>query len=147
MLRLGSERSEVAVVDDQVGSPTWTYDLALAIKALIDKGCRGTYHAANSGFVSWNGFAREIFRLAALDVTVTPTTTAQFALPAARPLYSTLDCGKLIEETGFVPRPWQEALKRYLELRGDKSIQTDDLGGNYGARRASLGNLYRSRRA
>jgi dTDP-4-dehydrorhamnose reductase len=122
MLRLGSERSEVAVVDDQVGSPTWTYDLALAIKALIDKGCRGTYHAANSGFVSWNGFAREIFRLAALDVTVTPTTTAQFALPAARPLYSTLDCGKLIEETGFVPRPWQEALKRYLELRGDKSI-------------------------
>jgi dTDP-4-dehydrorhamnose reductase len=120
MLRLGSEQSEVKVVDDQVGSPTWTYDLALAIKALIEKDCRGTYHAANSGFVSWNGFAKEIFRLAALEVAVIPITTAEFALPAARPLYSTLDCGKLTQETGFVAEPWQEALKRYLELRASK---------------------------
>ena len=120
MLRLGGERSEVSVVDDQVGSPTWTYDLALAIKALIEKGCSGTYHAANSGFVSWNGFAAEIFRLAGLQVAVKPITTAQFALPAARPLYSTLDCGKLTRETGFAPQPWQQALKRYLELRAAK---------------------------
>ena len=120
MLRLGGERREIPVVDDQIGSPTWTYDLALAIKALIDKGCRGTYHAANSGFVSWNGFAKEIFRLAGLDVTVTPITTAEFALPAARPLYSTLDCYKLMKETGFVPQTWQEALKRYLEQRAEK---------------------------
>jgi dTDP-4-dehydrorhamnose reductase len=123
MLRLGSERSEVTVVDDQVGSPTWTYDLALAIKALIDKGCSGIYHAANSGFVSWNGFAKEIFRLAGLEVTVKPTTTAEFALPAARPLYSTLDCGKLARDTGFVAQPWQEALKRYLELRATRQAQ------------------------
>lgn len=120
MLRLGGERSEVSVVDDQIGSPTWTYDLALAIKALIEKGCRGTYHAANSGFVSWNAFAREIFRLAGLDVKVNPISTAEFGLPAARPLYSTLDCGKLAQETGFVPQPWQQALKRYLELRAAK---------------------------
>jgi len=120
MLRLGGERSEVSVVDDQIGSPTWTHDLALAIKALIDKGCQGTYHAANSGFVSWNGFAREIFRLAGLEVKVTPITTAEFGLPAARPLYSTLDCGKLVQETGFIPESWQEALKRYLELRAAK---------------------------
>ena len=117
MLKLASERSELTVVDDQIGSPTWTYDLALAIKALIDKDCRGTYHAANTGFISWNGFAREIFRLAGLQVTVNPMSTAQLGRPAPRPLYSTLDCGKLAQDTGFVPQPWQEALKRYLELR------------------------------
>lgn len=120
MLRLAGERSEVSVVDDQIGSPTWTYDLALAIKALIEKGCSGTYHAANAGFVSWNGFAKEIFRLADLDVAVTAMSTAELNRPAARPLYSTLDCGRLVQDTGLVPQPWQEALKRYLELRPAK---------------------------
>ena len=120
MLRLAAERSVLDVVDDQIGSPTWTYDLALAIRALIDKGCSGTYHAANSGFVSWNGFAREIFRLAGLSVTVNPMSTEKLNRPAPRPLYSTLDCGKLLKDTGFVPEPWQEALKRYLELRPAK---------------------------
>ncbi|QXE89112.1 dTDP-4-dehydrorhamnose reductase [Geomonas subterranea] len=117
MLKLGAEKKELTVVDDQIGSPTWTRDLALAIKALLDKGCQGTYHAANSGFVSWNGFAKEIFRLAGLDVAVLPMTTGQLNRPAPRPLYSTLDCGKLQQDTGFVPQPWQDALKRYLELR------------------------------
>ncbi|GFO65443.1 dTDP-4-dehydrorhamnose reductase [Geomonas paludis] len=117
MLKLGAEKKELTVVDDQIGSPTWTRDLALAIKALLDKGCQGTYHAANSGFVSWNGFAKEIFRLAGLDVTVLPMTTEQLNRPAPRPLYSTLDCGKLQQDTGFVPQPWQDALARYMELR------------------------------
>ena len=120
MLRMGGEKSELSVVDDQIGSPTWTYDLALAIKALIEKGCSGTYHAANADFVSWNGFAREIFRLAGLEVEVKPISTAEYALPAARPLYSTLDCGKLTRDTGFAPQSWQQALKRYLELRAEK---------------------------
>jgi len=118
MLKLAGERNELGVVDDQIGSPTWTYDLALAIKSLIDKDCRGIYHAANSGFVSWNGFAREIFRLSGLDIKVKPMSTEQLGRPAPRPLYSTLDCSKLAEETGFVAEPWQEALKRYLEMRG-----------------------------
>ena len=117
MLRLAGERSELTVVDDQIGAPTWTYDLALAIKALIDKGCRGTYHAANSGFVSWNGFAREIFQQSGLAITVNPMSTEQLGRPAPRPLYSVLDCSKLAEDTGFVAEPWQEALKRYLEQR------------------------------
>lgn len=120
MLKLAAEKKELTVVDDQIGSPTWTRDLALAIKALLDKGCAGTYHAANSGFVSWNGFAKEIFRLAGLDVKVLPMTTEQLGRPAPRPLYSTLDCGKLQQDTGFVPQPWQDALKRYLELRPAK---------------------------
>jgi dTDP-4-dehydrorhamnose reductase len=117
MLKHASERKELTVVDDQIGSPTWAHDLALAIKALVEKDCHGRYHAANSGFASWNGFAKEIFRLAGLDTVVSPMTTEQLGRPAKRPLYSTLDCGKLAGDTGFVPQPWQEALKRYLELR------------------------------
>lgn len=117
MIRLGSEKSELTVVDDQIGSPTFTKDLALAIKALIEKGCSGTYHAANSGFCSWNGFARAIFEEQGRSVTVNPMTTEELNRPARRPLYSTLDCSKLTADTGFVPRPWREALKEYLALR------------------------------
>ena len=117
MLRLATEKSELAVVDDQIGSPTWTVDLALAIKALIEKGCRGTYHAANSGFCSWNEFARAIFAEAGVEVVVTPLSTAQLGRPAPRPLYSTLDCTKLIRDTAFLPQPWREALRNYLRLR------------------------------
>lgn len=120
MLRLAKDKKEISVVDDQIGSPTWTGDLALAIRSLLEKGCEGVYHAANAGFVSWNGFAREIFRLAGLDVTVLTMTTEELGRPAPRPLYSTLDCGKLSRDTGFTPQPWQEALRRYLELREEK---------------------------
>jgi dTDP-4-dehydrorhamnose reductase len=117
MLRLATEKKELAVVDDQIGSPTWTVDLGLAIKALIDKGCRGTYHAANGGFCSWNEFARTIFAEAGMEMTVNPMATADLGRPAPRPLYSTLDCGKLARDAGFQPQPWQEALKHYLKLR------------------------------
>jgi dTDP-4-dehydrorhamnose reductase len=117
MLRLGQEKKELTVVDDQTGSPTWTVDLALAIKALIDKGCRGTYHAANAGFCTWNGFARAIFEEAGMDVTVRPMTTTELARPAARPLYSVLDCGKLVRDAGFQPEPWRDALRTYLKIR------------------------------
>ncbi len=118
MLCLSRERSELAVVDDQIGSPTFTRDLARGIKALIDKGCSGTYHVANSGFTSWNGFARAIFEEAGVAVTVNPMTTEQLGRPARRPLYSTLDCGKLTADTGVTPRPWREALREYLAIRG-----------------------------
>lgn len=117
MLRLAGEKSELAVVDDQTGSPTWTYDLALAIKALLDKGCSGTYHAANIGFCSWNEFARAIFEEEGLKVKVNSMTTKELARPANRPLYSTLDCGKLAADSGYEPRHWREALREYLQLR------------------------------
>lgn len=117
MLRLAAEKKELSVVDDQIGSPTWTVDLSLAIKSLIDKGCSGTYHAANGGFCSWNEFARAIFAEAGMGITVNPMSTAELGRPAPRPLYSTLDCGKLNRDAGFQPQPWQEALKNYLNLR------------------------------
>ncbi|MDK9717462.1 MAG: dTDP-4-dehydrorhamnose reductase [Trichlorobacter sp.] len=117
MLKLGQEKNELTVVDDQIGSPTWTMDLARGIIALIDKDCRGTYHCANSGHTSWNGFARAIFDESGLKVQVLPMTTEQLNRPARRPLYSTLDCSKLVADTGFEPQPWHEALKQYLTLR------------------------------
>ena len=117
MLRLGTEKEELAVVDDQVGSPTWTVDLAKAIIVLIEKGCQGVYHAANSEFCSWNGFAKAIFEESGLAVSVKPMTTEALNRPARRPLYSTLDCSKLKQDTGFQPQPWRDALRSYLKLR------------------------------
>ena len=117
MLRLGTEKDELTVVDDQIGSPTWTVDLARAIIALIDSGCRGTYHAANSEYCSWNGFAKAIFEEVGLNVSVRPMTTTELNRPARRPLYSTLECSKLAGATGFRPQPWRSALREYLKLR------------------------------
>lgn len=117
MLRLAGDRKELSVVDDQVGSPTWTVDLSMAIRGLLEKGCNGTYHVANAGYCSWNEFARTIFSEAGMRITVKPMTTEELNRPAMRPLYSTLDCGKLIRDTGFHPESWQDALKKYLRLR------------------------------
>jgi dTDP-4-dehydrorhamnose reductase len=117
MLRLAAEKDELSVVDDQIGSPTWTVDLAQAILALLKTGQRGVYHAANAGFCSWNAFARAIFEEAGLSVTVKGMTTDELNRPARRPLYSTLDCSKLEQDTGFRPQPWRSALKTYLQLR------------------------------
>lgn len=117
MLRLAREKDAVSVVDDQIGSPTWTVDLANAILALLKTGHRGIYHAANSGFCSWNGFAKAIFEEAGLLTQVTAMTTEELNRPARRPLYSTLDCSKLVQDSGFQPQPWRAALKEYLRLR------------------------------
>lgn len=117
MLRLALEKDEVSVVDDQIGSPTWTVDLAHAIAALLMTGHRGVYHAANSGFCSWNEFAQEIFQESGLPVKVKGMTTVELNRPARRPLYSTLDCSKLEQEAGFRPQPWRSALKAYLQIR------------------------------
>lgn len=120
MLRLAGDKDELAVVDDQVGSPTWTMDLSLAIRSLLEKGCRGTYHAANAGSCSWNEFARAIFADAGLTIKVNAMSTAELGRPAPRPLYSVLDCGKLTRDTGFKPPSWRSALRQYLHERGGK---------------------------
>jgi dTDP-4-dehydrorhamnose reductase len=117
MLRLGAEKDVLTVVDDQIGSPTWTVDLSRAIIALIDGGCRGIYHAANSEHCSWNGFAKAIFEESGLKVEVKPMTTTELDRPARRPLHSTLECSKLTGDTGFNPQSWRDALQEYLKLR------------------------------
>lgn len=117
MLRLATEKNELAVVNDQIGSPTWTVDLSLAIIALIDNGCRGVYHAANAEYCSWNDFAKAIFEESGLNVIVNPMTTTELNRPARRPLYSTLECSKLISDTGFQPQAWRNALQEYLKRR------------------------------
>jgi len=117
MLRLASEKDELAVVDDQIGSPTWTVDLSKAVIALLKNNCCGIYHAANADFCSWNQFAQAIFEEAGLKVKVNSMTTEQLNRPAKRPLYSTLDCSKLAKDTGYSPQHWREALRSYLAFR------------------------------
>ena len=123
MLNLAQEKDEISVVDDQIGSPTWTVDLSHAILALLKTSHRGIYHAANSGFCSWNGFAQAIFVEAGLHTGVKGMTTDQLNRPARRPLYSTLDCSRLERDTGFQPQPWREALRKYLYLRASMNLE------------------------
>lgn len=115
MIRLGGERGEIGVVHDQVGSPTYTVDLAQFMVELMETDKYGVYHATNSGICSWYEFAVEIFKQAEMDVKVNPLTTDQFPRPAARPKYSVLS-KKRIEQEGLKPlRDWKEALAAYLE--------------------------------
>lgn len=114
MLRLGAERDTLTVVADQTGSPTFTADLAPAIRRLAVTGRFGTYHVTNSGQCTWFEFAQAIFAEAGLDVRVEPTTTASYGAPAPRPAYSVLDNRKA-NLTGIGPlRPWREALADLL---------------------------------
>lgn len=117
MLRLATEKDSLTVVDDQVGSPTWTMDLARATMALLEHGCRGVYHGANSGSTSWYGFAQAIFEESGVAVKLSTMTTEQLQRPARRPLHSTLDCSKLEQDAGYSFQPWREALKQYLAAR------------------------------
>lgn len=116
MLCLGKERGAVSVVDDQVGSPTYTYDLARLLVDMIQTDYYGRYHATNEGFCSWYEFACEIFRQAGMDeVKVTPVSSDQFPVKAVRPANSRMSKAKL-EENGFEPLPtWQDALGRFLK--------------------------------
>jgi dTDP-4-dehydrorhamnose reductase len=115
MLKLGQDRKELGVVYDQVGSPTYTVDLAKLLVELIDSEKYGVYHASNEGVCSWHEFAVEIFKQAGMEIQVNPLTSDQFPRPAARPKYSVLS-KKKIEEEGFTPlRDWKEALREYLK--------------------------------
>ena len=122
MLRVGKERGEVSVVDDQIGSPTYTYDLAKLCVDMIQTQEYGTYHATNEGICSWYEFACEIFKQAGLDVKVNPLTTAEYPAKAARPFNSRMSKDKLIN-AGFKMLPsWQDGLKRYLNLILERGI-------------------------
>ncbi|WP_418462916.1 dTDP-4-dehydrorhamnose reductase [Frisingicoccus sp.] len=116
MLRLGKERGAVGVVSDQIGSPTYTYDLAKLVVDMIQTDKYGAYHVTNDGLCSWYEFACEIFKQAGLDVKVTPLTTAEYPAKAARPFNSRMSKDKLVN-AGFEMLPgWQDALRRYLMI-------------------------------
>lgn len=119
MLKLGQEREELQVVNDQHGCPTSTVDLAEAILRIIQTKKYGTYHAVNSGVTTWYDFAKKIFELAGnTRVNVTPVTTPQFARPAPRPAFAPLDTSLLRLALDWSPRPWEEALAEYLMRSG-----------------------------
>ncbi len=114
MLRLAGERDAVQVVDDQIGSPTWSGHLAPAIVGLLERGVSGLVHLTGGGEVSWNGFAEEIFRQAEVDCQVEPASSEQMARPAPRPAYSVLES----EREDVLPMPpWQDGLAGYLAAR------------------------------
>ena len=115
MLRLSETHDELTVVDDQVGSPTYTYDLARLLVDMVQTEKYGLYHATNEGFCSWYEFAKAIFEKAGKNVTVKPVTTAEYGAKAFRPANSRMSKEKLTE-MGFERLPaWEDALERYLK--------------------------------
>lgn len=128
MLKVANGREEVSVVDDQIGSPTYTVDLAKFLVDLSESDKYGTYHATNEGFCSWAEFTEEIYKDADLDTRVKKVSTEEYAEIAGRPQakrphYSKLD-KKKIEQNGFERLPsWQDAVKRYItELKKEGEL-------------------------
>ena len=118
MLKVGKTHDEVRVVNDQIGTPTYTYDLARLLVDMIETDKYGYYHATNEGgYISWYDFCCEIYRQAGYSTKVIPVTTAEYGLSkAVRPFNSRLDKSKLTRN-GFTPLPdWKDALSRYLKL-------------------------------
>ena len=117
MINVGKKYDTVRVVNDQIGTPTYTYDLARLLVDMVETDKYGYYHATNEGgYISWYDFCCEFYKQYGLKTKVVPVTTEEYGLSkAARPFNSRLDKSKLIE-MGFEPLPtWQDAVKRYLE--------------------------------
>lgn len=115
MLRLAKDHKTITVVDDQVGLPTYTKDLARLVVDMIQTDRYGTYHVSNTGdYISWYDFAKEIFKQAGLKIKVVPVGSDQYPAKAKRPTNSRMDLSKLAN-SGFIPLPnWKDALQRYL---------------------------------
>lgn len=115
MLRLGKENGAVKVVEDQIGSPTYTDDLSVLLVDMIESDAYGEYHATNEGICSWYEFAKEIFAAAGMDdVSVTPVSSDEFPVKAKRPKNSRMSKEKLVKN-GFNKLPaWQDAVRRYV---------------------------------
>ena len=114
MLRLGKEKESLNVVCDQVGSPTYTRDLAVLICEMVQTDQYGIYHGTNEGYCSWSEFAQVIMEEANLECVIHPVMTAEYGSPAQRPLNSRLS-KKCLDDAGFARLPdWHDALRRYL---------------------------------
>ena len=115
ILRQAEEKRVLSIVNDQIGSPTYTVDLAKTISALIQFDASGIFHVANSDLCTWYTFGQAILKLSGMDkVRMIPISSKELGRPAIRPSYSVLNCQKLKKKTGLTLRPWSEALKEYL---------------------------------
>lgn len=122
MLNVGKTHDTVRVVNDQIGTPTYTFDLARLLVDMIETEKYGYYHATNEGgYISWYDFTCEIYKQAGMDTKVIPVSTQEYGLSkAARPFNSRLDKSKLVKN-GFEPLPsWQDAVSRYLKILAEK---------------------------
>lgn len=114
MLKLGNERDEISVVSDQIGSPTYTVDLAELLAEMIKTEKYGLYHATNEGYCSWYEFAIEIFKIAKLNVKVNPVLSREYSTKSRRPLNSMMSKSTLLEHQLKILPPWMEAVKSYI---------------------------------
>lgn len=115
MLRLGNEKDELNVVSDQVGSPTYTYDLSRLIVDMVETDKYGIYHATNEGICSWYEFAREIFKQADINIDLKPIVASQYPTKAKRPINSSMSKQRLVDNGFSLLESWQDAVKRYLK--------------------------------
>lgn len=120
MLNLAKTNNTISVVNDQIGSPTYTVDLAKAIAELIKKPNYGIYHITNSDFCSWYEYAKEIFDMAGIQIEVKPVTTEEYPQPAPRPKYSVLENYNWKMEGFKEIRSYKEALRDYIKLLKEK---------------------------
>jgi dTDP-4-dehydrorhamnose reductase len=123
MLQLAASRPFLTVVDDQVGSPTSTHDLAPILWQILQRSIPyGTYHATNAGSCSWHDFAAEIFRRAGLEVDLRRMDSKDLGRPAPRPARSVLSNARLRGALGSSLASWQEGLQRYLQRRAAEGV-------------------------
>jgi dTDP-4-dehydrorhamnose reductase len=115
ILRQGREKKVLSIVNDQIGSPTYTVDLSEAISVLLKYDARGVFHVANSDLCTWYTLGQAILKLSGMErVKVIPISSKELGRPAVRPPYSVLNCQKLRQVTGMTLRPWAEALKDFI---------------------------------
>ena len=115
ILRQGREKKVLSIVNDQIGSPTYTVDLSEAISVLLKYDVRGVFHVANSDLCTWYTLGQAILKLSGMErVKVIPISSKELDRPAVRPPYSVLNCQKLRQVTGMTLRPWAEALKDFI---------------------------------
>lgn len=117
MLRLAKDIDKLNVIHDQIGSPTYTKDLAPLIVDMIESDKYGIYHATNEGFCSWYDFAKEIFKVANIDIEVIPIATSQYPTKAQRPMNSKMSKQKLIDNGFKTLRSWEDAVDEYINIK------------------------------
>lgn len=115
MLRLSKDRDSLNVINDQVGSPTYTKDLAQLLVDMIETDKYGIYHATNEGYCTWYEFANEIFNVSKISIEVNPIQTSEYPTKANRPMNSKMNKDKLNINEFIKLRSWQDALKDYIE--------------------------------